>query len=324
MKLSYFFRLSLSLLVLTLITNKVSANDGMFTSQNYPHEPIASFQQLHTYDDFQDLEYLKTDYKVSNNTENYCQNIKNNSINNMLMNEENNIALNRPGFLGIGLCWWATRLQTKAAWLTQLNPSGRMPTSSKAREIVRKIMKGDEIVVIPGFKNLNEFGKKFSKEVDQVLSEKQLGDSWQAFTHNLTYPTYPSAQRLRNEIKSIVQQLDRGLTPYIFTKKSSKKIWRLTPVSHSLLALKYKRYTNVASKRECFEVIVRDPNFENISALIYCAGDRHAVFSGSISSLYSDILRWTYNSNNRVAFYAQRQIENERTQAVAKKICGVK
>jgi hypothetical protein len=64
---------------------------------------------------------------------------------------------NPPGHFNAGLCWWHSRFQRNAFYLATYSPDSPRPNESQAKEIIAKIINGDEVVEIPGFENMNSF-----------------------------------------------------------------------------------------------------------------------------------------------------------------------
>lgn len=83
---------------------------------------------------------------------------------------------NRGGIGNGGVCWWHSRMQRNALYLTIYKPAEKRPTSEQAKVIVEKIRAGKDIVVIPGFENFNEFSITYRSIIQRELEKWQKGD----------------------------------------------------------------------------------------------------------------------------------------------------
>lgn len=83
---------------------------------------------------------------------------------------------NRGGIGNGGVCWWHSRMQRNALYLTIYKPAERRPTTAQAKVIVEKIRAGKDIVVIPGFDNFNEFSLAYRSVIQRELEKWQKGD----------------------------------------------------------------------------------------------------------------------------------------------------
>lgn len=82
------------------------------------------------------------------------------------------------GLGGGGVCWWHTRFQRNALYLTNFEPSKEKPSLDEAKKIIRRIRNGDDVVNIPGFANLKEFSAAYSNEIIKELEDWQLVDGF--------------------------------------------------------------------------------------------------------------------------------------------------
>lgn len=105
----------------------------------------------------------------------FCQehaNLK--SIETKMQHYENMLGFgNSSGFLSMntGVCWWHSRFQRNASYLVQMEPGLPAPTEKEAKAIIKKIISGKEVVIVPGFKNLRMFTIKYSKQITNSLTK---------------------------------------------------------------------------------------------------------------------------------------------------------
>jgi hypothetical protein len=75
-----------------------------------------------------------------------------------------------------GVCWWHSRMQRNALYLTIYKPGERKPSKAQAKIIVEKIREGEDVVVIPGFDNFQEFSVEYREIIQRELDKWQKGD----------------------------------------------------------------------------------------------------------------------------------------------------
>ena len=80
---------------------------------------------------------------------------------------------NQGGIGNGGVCWWHSRFQRNALYLTIFKPEQAMPTIDEAQKLIKKIRAGKEIIEIPGFDNFEAFTARY-----RVLIQKEL-ELWQ-------------------------------------------------------------------------------------------------------------------------------------------------
>lgn len=83
---------------------------------------------------------------------------------------------NRGGIGNGGVCWWHSRMQRNALYLTVFKPADKRPTKEQGKVIIEKLRAGKEIVVIPGYQNWSEFSYSFRAEIQRELDKWQKGD----------------------------------------------------------------------------------------------------------------------------------------------------
>lgn len=81
---------------------------------------------------------------------------------------------NQGGLLDGGVCWWHSRFQRNILYLSLFKPELPRPTLSEAKNIIKEIRLGRNIVKIPGFFNFFEFSKNYKKEIISELEKWQI------------------------------------------------------------------------------------------------------------------------------------------------------
>jgi hypothetical protein len=116
-------------------------------------------------------------HSLPTNKNEFCQRFQNNTqIKSMAFDHENFISFkNNGGLFNGGVCWWHSRFQRNALYLTILESNLPKPTESEAKIIIKEIRNSNKTIVIPGYKNFQEFTHE-----NQSLIQKEL-NAWQLF-----------------------------------------------------------------------------------------------------------------------------------------------
>jgi hypothetical protein len=98
-------------------------------------------------------------------------------VKDLTSDSSNMMAFQNYGGIGNGgVCWWHSRMQRNALYLTVYEPAEAKPTKEVAAEIIAKIRAGKEIVTIPGYSNFGEFSNDYQTVVQRALEKWQKGD----------------------------------------------------------------------------------------------------------------------------------------------------
>lgn len=108
----------------------------------------------------------------------FCERSRNFSQDQIIAERENRISFqNRGGIFNGGVCWWHSRLQRAATYLTIYRPDLAKPTTSaQVRGLLSRIRSLKEVVEIPGYRNFYEFTEAWSKTTQKFLNHWQLED----------------------------------------------------------------------------------------------------------------------------------------------------
>lgn len=82
---------------------------------------------------------------------------------------------NQGGFGRGGVCWWHSRFQRNALYLTYYAPEKEKLPIHEARWLIRRIRNANEVLEIPGFKNFLDFSIYYKNEIQDEL------ETWQRF-----------------------------------------------------------------------------------------------------------------------------------------------
>lgn len=83
---------------------------------------------------------------------------------------------NHGGIANGGVCWWHSRFQRNALYLTIYKPKLDKPTQDEARELIKKIRAATDVVIIPGYRNFSEFANDNQALIQRELEKWQKGD----------------------------------------------------------------------------------------------------------------------------------------------------
>ncbi|MGZ3790131.1 MAG: hypothetical protein ACXVLQ_16480 [Bacteriovorax sp.] len=110
--------------------------------------------------------------------ERFCQDRKDESfVKDLTMDGSNLMSFtNRGGIANGGVCWWHSRFQRNALYLTIYKPELSKPSKEEARELVKQIRNAKNVVVIPGYRNFSEFSYENRDLIQKELEKWQKGD----------------------------------------------------------------------------------------------------------------------------------------------------
>ena len=83
----------------------------------------------------------------------------------------------REGLFNLGVCWWRSRMQRSALYLTYYSPTKPMPTLAEAEAIIAALVSRKEIVEIPGFSDFETFSNVYAEPLLKAENNWQLRDS---------------------------------------------------------------------------------------------------------------------------------------------------
>jgi hypothetical protein len=116
---------------------------------------------------------------------------------------------NRGGIARGGVCWWHSRFQRNALYLTHFSPEKPKPSTIEARDMIARIREGNSVVEIPGFENLYEFSLHFGNEIQKELERWQRHDvlrfSWM---NGLRGGTSASPEELKRQMDELYEEVE--------------------------------------------------------------------------------------------------------------------
>ncbi len=83
---------------------------------------------------------------------------------------------NHGGLFNGGTCWWHSRFQRNAFYLSIFNPFAVKPNTLETKKIIHQLRLGTEVVIVPGFVNFEEFTSENKELIQKELNDWQLYD----------------------------------------------------------------------------------------------------------------------------------------------------
>ncbi len=114
----------------------------------------------------------------SQSIDQFCADRSSESFTKELLQSSSNLMAfaNRGGMANGGVCWWHSRFQRSATYLTIYKPGNDYPSKAEAEKIIGKIRDGKEIITIGGFRNFSEFSSAYRAEIQRELEKWQKAD----------------------------------------------------------------------------------------------------------------------------------------------------
>jgi hypothetical protein len=118
---------------------------------------------------------------------------------------------NMGGLLDGGVCWWHSRFQRNALYLTIYKPELKKPTKKEAKRLIDAIVHTSRVTVIPGFKNFQEFTATYAQEIQSALNAWQIRDGFikQAWIDGLWGSTHQESDKLKRNIDKLYVEVEK-------------------------------------------------------------------------------------------------------------------
>ena len=164
---------------------------------------------------------------------------------------------NRGGLANGGVCWWHSRFQRSAAYLTIFKPSENKPNEKEAQKIIDKIRAGKEIVVIPGYRNFSDFTYDYQPMIQLELEKWQKADGIAKFNWvmGLKGANEVSADKMKEQMDELYEYVEKeGNIAY-------QKLQIKGVTAHAWLVVRMKKVPNG------YDLQVLDSNFPNSTSI---------------------------------------------------------
>ncbi|HLE00312.1 MAG TPA: hypothetical protein VJB59_08635 [Bdellovibrionota bacterium] len=173
---------------------------------------------------------------------------------------------NSGGILSRGVCWWHSRLQRAAIYLTVYRPDLPRPSQKEAKKLIRKLTRMDSVVEIPGYRDFAAFSKEFGSVLQRELDRWQRQDS--LFRLGWLHGIRGSSELDEQELK---ENMDRFYQEVVKKKQIAFAMLQLPGIiSHAVLVLDV-----VPNERGFYELVTIDSNLpDDNKDVLYFFGDR--------------------------------------------------
>ena len=130
----------------------------------------------------------------------------------MLALDSNNLMnfSNHGGLAQSGVCWWHSRFQRNALYLTIFKPNLPRASEAETYQIVKRIRAATEVVVITGYNNFSEFSSINQDIIQAELEKWQKGDGFVRFAwiKGLSGQAEVKPAKLKNLMDQIYQEVE--------------------------------------------------------------------------------------------------------------------
>jgi hypothetical protein len=206
----------------------------------------------------------------SQSKEEFCADRKDKSFVKTLSQHSGNLMSfrNHGGLVNGGVCWWHSRFQRNALYLTYFNPHAPKPDRKTAITLIRDIRNQDGITEIPGFNNFEEFSIAFENEIQEEL------ERWQKF-ESIRFTWIRGLRGASSVSPEWMKKLMDYLYEEVVTNKNIafQKLQMKGVTAHAWLVV------NMAKTPEGYDLDVIDSNFpDRTSFYQYREGDSHLVY----------------------------------------------
>lgn len=203
--------------------------------------------------------------------------------------------LNQGGLFNGGVCWWHARFTRNATYIAHFDPNEPTPSKEQTKELIKKIRKAKEVVIIPGYSNLKDFSRE-----NEDLIQSEL-ESWQRYDGFVRQQWVVGLWGLRkipaHKLKARMQHL------YDYVQVKGKiaylKLQLKGLPAHSWLVI------GMAKRTDGYELKIIDSNYRYPISYRYRFGDKSFDSPGY----------------GRFVPYLGKIKENERVRALRKSYC---
>jgi len=186
------------------------------------------------------------------------------SVQQLLQNNANLLGFtNHGGMMNGGVCWWHSRYTRNAAYTAQFRPDLPRPTDERTiKRIVMDIRKGKKIVVVPGFRNLQDFSRYHYAEIQNKLEDWQETDGILNFqwVAGLSGSSQVNEDQLSRKMDELFERVSRGEVVY-------QKLQMPGIVAHAWLVVGMERVDG-----NSYRLKVIDSNYNSIMTHTYRPG----------------------------------------------------
>ncbi len=186
---------------------------------------------------------------------------------------------NYAGGLGIGVCWWHSRLQ-RAFWnFSKFEPSLPRPSDKETAHLIRELIKEKSVVTFPGYASVYEFTKLNEKLIKKELNRWQKRDAFLGFSwaKAVTKRGHLKASKLQTHFDDIYAAFKEAYA-------SNKILWVMLKspfVAHSSLL-----YSMTPTDNGGYDLVMIDSFYSALDFPESVINDPQSVFAGFITYHY--------------------------------------
>jgi hypothetical protein len=140
---------------------------------------------------------------------------------------------NQGGLVNGGTCWWHSRMQRSAIYLSRFRPELPRPDREGVERILKDLVHQRQVVEIPGYSSFFEFTRDHQAQVQRELDLWQIRDGFvnQQWIRGLSGRSKLPSRRLERRMERI-HRVFQGSKPGLWIMAQMKGI-----TSHALLLL---------------------------------------------------------------------------------------
>lgn len=175
---------------------------------------------------------------ISKNKDEFCNDRKDQFYIQNLLNDNSDSRMsfrNQGGIFNGGVCWWHSRFQRNAAYLTAYNPNNTRPDEEQTKAIIKAIRKAKSPIQINGYRNFKEFSRTNAKLILRELEKWQKSDGFlkQQWILGLKGKTEVSAEKLEKMMHELYDDVSSGDIAYqvLQIKGVTAHAWLVTEVT---------------------------------------------------------------------------------------------
>ena len=190
---------------------------------------------------------------------------------------------NDGGPLGIGMCWWHSRMQRNANFLLDFRPWELRGDDSEIWSVIKALMTPNRVMAVRGFSNLRQFSTAHSTEMREALGQWQLVETFLGFNWVNGLQGGPTENPA-----DLAERIDRLFIRVNVLHQVVYVMLNLPGTSsHSLLIV---NMLPLAKGGYMLETV--DSNFSDLKYYFYHTGDDH------LSSIYGGFVPYVQRSSD--------------------------
>lgn len=176
---------------------------------------------------------------------------------------------NHGGFAGGGVCWWHSRFQRNALYLTYYSPDKEKLPDHEIPWLLRRIRNANDVLEIPGFNNFQEFSSAYANQIQEELETWQRFEGFRfTWIRGLRGSARVSAEWLQKLMDNLFEEVEEK--NHIGYQKLQMKGLK----AHAWLVI------NMVKLENGYDLEVLDSNFPDMTMMYqYRLGDTHLVYA---------------------------------------------